>query len=99
MRFTGLFVAAACVTPALAGSQIVRGVVIDQADVPVAGVLLQLLDSTSRVVARTLSNERGEYRISAPRPGSFRIATLRIGYRPITSDAQRLPLGGEIERR
>src|SRR5438093_8783086 len=94
-----LFTVALIVFPTLAAGQTVLGVVVDQADVPVAGVLLQMLDSTSRVVARALSNERGQYRISAPRPGTFRIATLRIGYRPITSDAQRLPLGGEIERR
>src|SRR5207253_8732114 len=92
-------VLASSLLPALAAAQTVRGVVVDQADVPVAGVILQMLDSSARVVARPLSNERGVYRIAAPRAGTYRIATLRIGYRPATSDAQRLPLGGEIERR
>src|ERR1043166_757414 len=99
MRFTRLLVAGACLLPAVAGAQTVRGVVVDQADAPVPGVLLQMLDSSSHVVARALTNERGEYRIAAPRAGTYRIATLRIGYRPTTLEPQRLPLGGEIERR
>ena len=66
--------------PLTARAQSVRGVVVDAGDRPVAGAVVLLLDSVSQVGARTLSNERGEFRVSAAQPGSYRIRTLRIGF-------------------
>ena len=43
---SGLFCAAT------AGAQAVRGVVVDRADVPVQGVVVQILDASSRVAGR-----------------------------------------------
>ena len=90
------FVAAGA-TSALA--QAVRGIVVDATDRPVPGVVVFMIDSASAVVARALSNERGEFRVAAARAGSYRLRTMRIGYRPTTSDPIVLLLGGEREKR
>ncbi len=85
--------------PATAAAQTLRGVVVDQGDVPVPGVVLQLLDSAAHTVARALTNEHGEYRLAAPRAGTYRVTTLRIGYRPATSPAVALLMGGQATQR
>lgn len=84
--------------PFAARAQRVHGVVVDAGSRPVPGVVVLLLDSASRVTARALSNERGEFRVSAAKPGSYRIRTLRIGFRPVVSDPIALPLGGDIAK-
>src|SRR5262245_42370765 len=68
-RSIGASVAAAFIS-ATASAQTVRGVVVDQSATPVPGVVVQLLDSTSRVAGRALSNERGEFRVAATRAGT-----------------------------
>ena len=88
---------AASATSGLA--QAVRGVVVDATDRPVPGVVVFMVDSTSGVIARALSNERGEFRVAAARAGTYRLRTMRIGYRPTTSDPIILLLGGEREKR
>jgi hypothetical protein len=95
------FVAAAALagSTSAAGAQTVRGVVLDHASAPVPGVVVQLLDSASRVSGRALSNDRGEFRVAATRPGSYRLNTLRIGYRPSTSEPIALAAGAEVERK
>lgn len=82
-----------------ARAQSVRGVVVDSGDRPVAGVVVLLVDSASQVSARALSNERGEFRLSASRAGNYRVRTLRIGFRPVISETVVLRAGGEITRR
>lgn len=91
------FCAALFVQPAAA--QTVRGVVVDEGGVPVPGVILQLLDSASKSTARGLTDERGEFRLVAPRAGRYRISTLRIGFRPSISEAVSLPSGGDVTQR
>ncbi|HTE43998.1 MAG TPA: carboxypeptidase regulatory-like domain-containing protein, partial [Gemmatimonadaceae bacterium] len=83
----------------ISGAQTIRGVVIDQADKPVAGVVMQLLDSTSNVAGRSLSNERGEFRLASTRAGTYRVRTMRIGYLPTISEPAALLAGGEITQR
>src|SRR6266571_131576 len=85
--------------PLAAHAQSVRGVVVDAGDRPVAGVVVLLLDSASQVTARALSNERGEFRVASSRPGSYRIRTLRIGFRPVMSEPAALTAGSEIAKR
>ncbi len=92
----GLFIASAS-SRALAQS--VRGSVVDPGGQPVAGVVVMLLDQTSTVVARALSDESGQYRVRAPGAGSFRLRTLRIGYRPSTSDVFGLAGDNDVVRR
>lgn len=88
-----------CSAASSAGGQAVRGVVVDATDRPVSGAVVFMLDSTSAVIARALSNERGEFRVAATRPGTYRLRTMRIGYRPTMTDPMSLLLGGEIEKR
>lgn len=84
--------------PALA--QVVRGVVVDPADVPVPGVVVQLMDAaTNGAAARALTNERGEYRLAPPRPGTYQLHTLRIGFRPVSSEPIALRSGETVTRR
>ena len=85
--------------PLATRAQTVRGVVVDVADRPVPGVVVLLLDSASQVAARALSNERGEFRVASPRPGTFHIRTFRIGFRPVTSPDVMLAPGGEVVNR
>lgn len=84
---------------AAAGAQAVRGTVVDATDHPVSGVVVMMLDSASNVATRALSNARGEFRVAAARAGTYRLRTMRIGYRPTTSDPIALLSGGESERR
>ncbi|HYC51793.1 MAG TPA: carboxypeptidase regulatory-like domain-containing protein, partial [Gemmatimonadaceae bacterium] len=81
-----------------AAAQVVRGTVVDQGRVPLAGVVVQLLDSRDSVAARSLSNERGEFRVQTASPGSYRLRTLRIGFRPTTSEAVIVAAGADVTR-
>jgi len=82
-----------------ANAQVIRGVVVDRGDLPVAGVVVQLIDSASTVTARALSNERGEFRVAPSHAGTYRIRTLRIGFRPFTSASVPLVSGQELVQR
>ena len=73
--------------------------IVDQADAPVAGVIVMLLDGRSTIVARALTNESGEFRVGAPQPGPYRLRTLRIGFRPSTSEPLTLAVGVDVIRR
>ena len=77
------------------GAQAVRGVVMDAAGAPLSGVLTQLIDTASRVVAQVLSGDRGSYRLRAPAPGAYVVRSLRIGFRPTASIP--LPLTTDAE--
>ena len=65
-----------------AGAQVLAGTVRDSvARIPVPGVVVILLDSTGGTVARTLTNERGDFRVAlgdAVRTLRF----VRIGFTP-----------------
>jgi hypothetical protein len=79
-------------------AQSVRGVVTDAASSPVAGVVVILLDSAAREVSRAYTNASGEYRIVAPRAGTYALRTLRIGFRPQTSALVSLSATDGVER-
>jgi hypothetical protein len=80
-------------------AQTVRGVVVDQTGRPVAGVVLFLVDTATNVSARALSGQSGEFRLGAARAGTYRVKTMRIGFKPSTSDAVALLTGGEATQR
>src|SRR5687767_11183410 len=82
-----------------AEAQTVRGSVADERDAPVAGVVVQLLDAQSAIIARALSNERGEYRLMAPSDGTYRVRTLRIGFRPMSYGPFTLRAGEDLAQR
>lgn len=86
------------VAASAAGGQVVRGSVTDISHRPTPGVVVLLVDSSAQIAARALSDEHGSFRITAPRPGTYRIRTLRIGYRPILSDRFALGAGNEVTR-
>src|SRR5581483_10164634 len=69
-------------------SQVVRGVVASNR-VPsgIAGAVVLLLDTTGVVRARALTAAGGEFRIASPAREPFRLRTLRIGFRPTTTEA------------
>lgn len=78
---------ATCLAPSLTSGQTVRGTVLRQVDrIPVRGAVVLLLGANESVAARTLSTAQGLYTLRAPSPGTYRIQTLRIGFRPATTD-------------
>lgn len=84
----------AMMLPGVAFAQNVRGTITEQASQrPIAGAVVFLIDSNSAVVARDLTSETGSYRLSAPRAGTYRVRTLRIGFRPVVSAALQLSEG------
>ncbi len=71
----------AAAAPALA--QRVDGLLVSEQDsTPVAGALLQLLDSAGVRRAQSSSGPDGVFRLAAPAPGRYSVAVLRIGQRP-----------------
>ena len=89
----------AAVSPRDARAQSIHGVVIDAAEHPIPGVVVLLVDSASQVMARALTDSRGLYRLTAPKPATYRLRTLRIGYRPVVSTAFALEFGSDVTRR
>jgi hypothetical protein len=85
--------------PAVAAAQSVHGrILTSTGDAGVGGVLVTLIDSTGAVIARALSVRSGEYQLRAPRAGTYRVRTQRIGFRPTTSGPLVLVAGADIER-
>ncbi len=80
-------------------AQSIRGVVVDPAGNGVAGVVVTLLDSVTNTRGRALSTMRGEFRVASLVAGTFRVRTLRIGFRPVISAPVALAAGQEIEQR
>jgi len=67
----------------------VRGVVRDSATgQPVAGAVVMALDAIGNTLARTITGERGQYRLNRP-PNALLIRAVRLGFRQAT---ERLPL-------
>jgi hypothetical protein len=64
-------------------AQTAHGIVRDSTSrLPVAGAVVSTLDSLGRVGLRTLTNERGAFRIPAA-PPAHRIRVVRLGFRPV----------------
>ena len=99
MRHSFAVIIALALTPASALAQVVRGTVVAAGDRPVPGVVVQLIDSTDAMFGRALSGTAGEYSIRAPRPSTYRIRALRVGYRPVTSPPFTLAVGETREVR
>lgn len=69
--------------PSAAAAQTLRGRVTSaDSSRGLSGVIVLLRDPSGREVARTLSTSTGSYVLRAPAAGSYRVRTLRIGYRP-----------------
>ncbi|HEX9564380.1 MAG TPA: carboxypeptidase-like regulatory domain-containing protein [Gemmatimonadaceae bacterium] len=99
-RLMPLLLGLSLVTPQ-AGAQVVGGVVTDRVSAqPLAGVLVSVelaRDSTGVVVRNALSNRHGEFRITLPSPGRYRLTAKRIGVARFTSPSFDLA-SGEVRR-
>jgi hypothetical protein len=84
-------------SPALGKSQTIRGVITERDGAqPIPGAVVLLIDSTNNPVVRALTNERGEYRLQAPKSGTYRLRALRIGFLPTTTDPVNLRMGEDV---
>ncbi len=81
---------------ASASAQVVRGRVLTPDSSAVAGAIVLLVDSTGATSARTLSDASGGFSLHPPADGSYRLRTLRIGYRPYTGEPFRVAGGGVV---
>jgi hypothetical protein len=98
IRSTVLAIAVLLLDWRIAVAQTVQGIT-TQSDRPVPGVVVTLIDSLSKIAGRSLTTEQGEFRITAPRPGTYRLRTLRIGFRPVLSEPFVLAAGAVESRR
>lgn len=87
------------IVPLVTSAQTLRGKAVQPSDgAGIAGALVLLIDSAGNVAARGLTNERGEYRVTAPAAGPYRVRALRIGYHPAIVAAVKLRAGVELEQ-
>src|SRR5687768_11832981 len=98
-RLFALVFAAWTCAAAVGEAQTVRGTVVDLSDRPLSGVVVLLVDAGTREVARSLTNDRGEYFLTAPAPGSYRLRTLRIGFRSVITRPIELAAGATATQR
>ena len=71
----------ALTVPSFLGAQRVRGVVFDSAlNSPIPGVVVSVLDSASRVGARTITDGQGRFNLDVP-ASVPKLRLMRIGYR------------------
>ena len=81
-------------TPAVAQS--VRGLLTDSVSrTPIAGAFLTLIDDHGAERARAMTNAAGEFSLTAPAAGSYRLRSKRIGFRPFVSPPLTLRAGEE----
>ena len=74
---------------AQSGDGEVRGVVRDSSSgQPVAGAVVLALDAVGQTLSRTITGQRGQYRLTRP-PATMLVRAVRLGFRPTT---ERLPL-------
>ncbi|HLA89636.1 MAG TPA: carboxypeptidase-like regulatory domain-containing protein [Gemmatimonadaceae bacterium] len=72
---------ALCASPV--GAQRVRGeLYLPDGQSRAVGVLVEASDPGGRIVARTLTGERGEFALTLPGVGQYSLRALRIGHRP-----------------
>lgn len=82
--------AIALLSPARTNAQSaeIRGVVRDSASgLPVSGAVVVTLDAIGATLSRTITGERGQYRLARPQ-NTMLVRAVRLGYRPAT---ERLP--------
>ena len=97
--FLGALGTLLCLSSRAIDAQTIRGVVVDRSDTPVPGVVVVLLDAKAAIVSRSLTGAGGSFRVIAAAPGTYRLRTLRIGYRPVVSAPIELAAGQDADRR
>src|SRR5690349_21242984 len=96
--FSRALLLAVAAMPAVARGQSVRGTVMGSGTTPVAGVMVVLVDSASQTVTSALSDDRGSFFVRAAKPGTYRLRTLRIGFRATITPAFALATGQDVTR-
>jgi hypothetical protein len=97
MRFPLVLVLAALVAPGALPAQSVRGQLTDSITrVRLPGAFLTLVDERGVEQARTMTNGAGEFLLTAPAAGVYRLRSKRIGFRPHFSPALTLRAGETI---
>jgi hypothetical protein len=95
MRCSVVFLAAALTIPGALASQSVRGQLTDSVTrTPLPGAFLTLVDEHGVEQARTITNGSGDFLLTAPAAGVYRLRSKRIGFRPYVSSRIRLTAGG-----
>ena len=97
MRVTLAVFACVCIAAAGARAQTVRGLFTDslsRAGVP--GAFVTLVDTVRTERVRVITNHAGEFVLSAPAPGIYRIRSKRIGFRPYVSEPLTVRAGETI---
>ncbi len=85
------------VTAVPAAAQSVRGQLSDSVSrAPLAGAFLTLVDEHGVEKTRSITNGAGEFLLTAPAPGVYRIRSKRIGFRPYVSRPLTLQAGETI---
>jgi len=95
MRFPALLLVAALAVPGALAAQTVRGQLTDSVSrAPLPGAFLTLVDEHGVEKARTITNGSGEFLLTAPGAGVYRLRSKRIGFRPYVSPPLTLTAGG-----
>jgi len=80
-----------------ASAQTVRGLLTDSVSrTPLPGAFLTLVDASGVERARVMTNQAGEFVVTAPAAGSYRLRSKRIGFRPLVSAPLTLGAGATI---
>lgn len=86
MRQLCLALVIACTPPPTLAAQTVRGQLIDSISrMPLHGAFLTLLDAEGRERGRAITDATGQFVLQAPAPGTYRLRSKRIGFRPFVS--------------
>ena len=95
MRFPAVLLVAALAVPGALAAQTVRGQLTDSVSrAPLPGAFLTLVDEHGVEKARTITNGSGEFLLTAPAAGVYRLRSKRIGFRPYVSPPLTLTAGG-----
>jgi hypothetical protein len=82
--------------PPRLGEQLIRGRLIDDiSEGPIAYGVMRLIQA-NRVVETVLTDERGAFRMTSPRAGTYRLRAERMGYWSSEADSLYLMLGDTI---
>src|SRR5882672_9336195 len=95
MRFPAVLIVAALAVPSALEAQSLRGQLTDSVTrAPLPGAFLTLVDEHGVEKARTITNGSGEFVLTAPGAGVYRLRSKRIGFRPYLSPPLTLTAGG-----
>jgi len=94
MRLLWLVLVLVCTRTLEGGAQTVRGQLVDSISrAPLNGAFLTLIDAQGVERARAITDGEGRFTVLAPAPGSYRLRSKRIGFKPYVSPALSLPEG------